>query len=387
MALSNPDFSNHSFFFFINVYLNCNNFIDHLKMKTFLVPSLFSFLITFLTTPMVIKLAKNLKLVDDPKKRKHPAHTHQGVIPRGGALSLCFGITVSSLFLLSLNKVLLGILLGGALTTLIGLWDDRKDLSPYFRFLMNFVVAGLAVAAGVGIPYITNPFNGIIPLDTWQISFSFFGPHKILVWADIFALLWIVWTMNIIGWSGGVDGQMPGFTAIAAAVLGGLSFRFSAHDISQQAVTSLCFITMGAFLGFLPFNFYPQKIMPGYGGKTLAGFILAGLAILSWGKLGTAILVLGVPMIDAGYTFLRRISKGRSPVWADKGHLHHRLLEIGWGKRRIAVFYWLVSAFLGAIALFLNSQQKLFALILLAVLFGGFLLWLNFLKTIQKSAD
>jgi len=353
-------------------------------MENIVIASVFSFLITFLTTPLVIKLAKNLKLIDDPKKRKHPAHTHKGAIPRGGGLSLYLGIIAASLLFLPVNKVLLGILLGGGVTTFIGLLDDRKDISPYFRFLMNFVVAGLAVAAGVGIPYITNPFNGIISLNTWQISFSFFGPHKILVWADIFALLWIVWTMNIIGWSGGVDGQMPGFVAIAAAVLGILSFRFSAHDISQEAITILCFITSSAFLGFLPFNFYPQKVMPGYGGKTLAGFMLASLAILSWGKLGTAILVLGLPMIDAGYILLRRIARGHSPVWADKSHLHHRLLEIGWGKRRIAVFYWLFSALLGIIALSLNSQQKLFALVLLAVLLGGFILWLNFLKAMKR---
>ncbi|MBL7159553.1 undecaprenyl/decaprenyl-phosphate alpha-N-acetylglucosaminyl 1-phosphate transferase [Candidatus Microgenomates bacterium] len=352
-------------------------------MKMVMIAFLFSFLISFSTTPLVIKLAKKLKLVDDPKKRKHPAHTHKGIIPRGGGLSLYLGIAIASLFFLSVNKVLLGILLGGGLTTLIGLRDDKKDISPYSRFFMNFLVAGLAVAAGVGIPYITNPFNGIIPLDTWQISFSFFGPHTILVWADIFALVWIVWTMNIIGWSGGVDGQMPGFVAIAAVVLGVLSLRFSAHDISQQTITILCFITAGSFLGFLPFNFYPQKIMPGYGGKTLAGFMLASLSILSWGKVGTALLVLGLPMIDAGYIFLTRIAKGHSPVWGDRNHLHHRLLEIGWGRRRIAVFYWFISALLGIIALSLNSQQKLFAFILLALFIGGFILWLNFLKLIR----
>lgn len=352
-------------------------------MKVIVIPLAFSFLVSFLTTPLVIKLAKKFKLVDDPKKRKHPAHTHQEAIPRGGGASLYLGIFVASLALLPVNKALLGILLGGALTIFIGLWDDRSDLNPYFRFLTDVAVASLIVVGGVGIPYITNPLNGTILLDTWQISFSFFGPHKILVWADLFAILWIVWTMNIVGWSGGVDGQMPGFVAIAAAVLGILSFRFSTHDISQQTVTSLCFITMGAFLGFLPFNFYPQRVMPGYGGKTLAGLMLSSLAILSWGKLGTALLVLGVPMIDAAYTFLRRIVKGRSPVWADRGHLHHRLLEIGWGRRRIAVFYWSISALLGVVALTLNSQQKLFAFILLAVLVGGFIVWLEFLKTIR----
>ena len=96
----------------------------------------------------------------------------------------------------------------------------------------------------------------------------------------------------------------------------------------------------GAFAGFLPWNFYPQKIMPGYSGKTLAGFLLGLLAILSYGKLGTALLVLGIPTIDAIFTLTRRVAKGKSPVWADRKHLHHVLMDAGWGKRRIALFYW-----------------------------------------------
>ena len=82
--------------------------------------------------------------------------------------------------------------------------------------------------------------------------------------------------------------------------------------------------------------------MPGYGGWTLAGYFLAVLAILSGAKVATAILVLAVPLIDAVYTVLRRLNQGQSPVWGDRGHLHHRLLDLGWGKRRIAVSYWLI---------------------------------------------
>jgi UDP-GlcNAc:undecaprenyl-phosphate GlcNAc-1-phosphate transferase len=108
--------------------------------------------------------------------------------------------------------------------------------------------------------------------------------------------------MNIVGWSAGVDGQMPGFVSICALTLGILSMRFAAIDASQISITLLAFIVSGAFIGFLPWNFFPQKIMPGYSGKTLAGFLLALLAILSYGKVGTALLVLGVPMMDAIYT-------------------------------------------------------------------------------------
>ncbi|TSC53738.1 MAG: Undecaprenyl-phosphate N-acetylglucosaminyl 1-phosphate transferase [Microgenomates group bacterium LiPW_16] len=355
--------------------------------QNFFLLSLVAFLVTFLVTPVVGKFAKKFGLVDDPKRRFHPAHTHKGIIPRAGGLPIYLGFAAACLLFLPMNKVLLGILGGATIVVLIGLWDDKRDLSPYFRLLTNFLAAGVVVSAGVGIPYITNPFNGVLRLDSWRITFEFWGYHSILVWADLFAIFWIVWCANMVNWSKGVDGQMPGFVAIAAATLGILSFRFSAHDISQWVVTALAFITTGAFLGFLPWNFYPQKIMPGYGGGTLAGFLLAVLSILSWGKLGTAILVLGVPMIDAVYTVGRRMIAGKSPFLADRGHLHHKLLDLGWGKRRIALFYWLVSAILGGIALTLTSQQKLFTLILLAVAVGGLILWLNFFTTFSKPQD
>ncbi|MFH0863589.1 MAG: MraY family glycosyltransferase [Candidatus Gottesmanbacteria bacterium] len=354
--------------------------------KFYIFLSLVAFITTFLLTPIVAKLAKKYGLVDDPHKRHHPAHTHKGIIPRAGGLSIYLGIFIACMFL-PLNKALIGILLGATLIVIVGLWDDKADLSPYFRFITNLLAVILVVGAGIGIPYITNPLGGILQLDTWRISFDFFGPHSILVWADLFAIFWIVWTMNIVDWSGGVDGQLPGFVAISAIVIGIVSWRFSAHDISQLSIMALSFITAGAFLGFLPWNFYPQKIMPGYGGKTLAGFLLAVLAILSGTKVGTALLVLGLPMIDAFYIFFRRIIKGKSPVWGDRQHFHHRLLDLGWGKRQIALFYWIFSAILGTIALTVNNRQKVYTAILLAVVIGGLILWLNWLTTLSKPPD
>ena len=268
----------------------------------------------------------------------------------------------------------------------MGLLDDKKDVHPFIRLGTNFIAALIVIAAGVGIPYITNPFTGgIIDLSIWTYSFSLFGTHSIVIFADLFALLWIMWTMNIIGWSAGVDGQMPGFVTISAVVLGLLSMRFSLQDPSQSFVTLLAFIVAGAFFGFLPWNFYPQKIMPGYGGKTLAGFLLALIGILSYAKVGTALLVLGVPMIDAVYTLIRRIGSKKLPVLADRGHLHHKLLDIGWGKRKIALFYWIVSAILGSIALTVTSKEKLFTFLLVSVGVGGFLLWVNFFTQFSKQ--
>lgn len=354
-------------------------------MSAFFVPALLSFLITLLVTPLVIRLAFATHLVDDPKIRKHPAHTHRGIIPRAGGLALLVGVVIPSLFFLPLNKSLVGILVAGALTTLIGLVDDQYDLSPYIRFVGNLLTALIVVGAGIGIPFITNPLNGVILLDTWRITFTFFGTHSILVWADLFAVLWIVWTMNVVGWSSGVDGQMPGFIVVAATLLGFLALRFSAHDISQTVVATLAFITAGAYLGFLPWNFYPQKIMPGYGGKTLAGLLIATLAILSGGKVGSTLIILAIPMLDGVYAFIRRVINKKSPFKGDRLHLHHRLLDLGWGKRRIALFYWGVSAILGILTFTLTSSQKFFIFVAIGASLGVIIFWLSSVLNIKKS--
>lgn len=347
-----------------------------------------AFLTTLLATPIVRLVAISWKLVDDPKKRPHPAHTHTGIIPRAGGLAIYVGIVSTILLFLPLTKLVIGITIAATILTLVGIIDDKRDVSPYLRLATNATAALVVIGTGAGIPFVTNPATGgIIHLDTWRVSFKLLGSHSILVWADILAFVWILWTMNIVGWSAGVDGQMPGFVAISAFVLGLLSLRYSSVDPSQLYVTILAFLVAGSFLGFLPWNVYPQKIMPGYSGKTLAGFFLAILGILSFGKLGTAILVLGVPTIDAAYTIIRRLSKGKSPVWADRGHLHHRLLDLGWGKRRIALFYWGVSAILGWIALTVNSRQKLFALLLVGVIIGGFIAWVNFFSHFSSPPD
>ena len=339
-------------------------------------------------TPLVIAFARKYKLVDDPRVRYHPAHTHKGIIPRAGGLAIFISLLIGIVIFIPLTKLFVGILLGATLLIVVGLMDDYKDVNPYMRLATNIIAALIVVGAGAGIPYITNPITGgVLHLDTWRITFSFFGTHSILVWADLLAFAWILWTMNIVGWSAGVDGQMPGFVAIGALTLGLLSLRFAIADPAQGIVTIFAFIVAGAFTGFIPWNFYPQKIMPGYGGKTLAGFLLAVLGILSYGKLGTALLVLGIPTMDAVYTLVRRVGMKKSPVLADRGHLHHRLLDLGWGKRRVALFYWGVSAILGVVALTVTSQQKGFALLLVAVGVAGFLLWVQFFTQFSKPQD
>ncbi len=324
-------------------------------------------LLSFLFTIPTIYYAKKWNLVTDRATRDHPAHTHTGIIPRAGGLPIYLAFLCTCILFIPLNKIVVGILISSGLLVILGLFDDYFDTSPYMRFGANFVIAAMLIGFGLGIPFISNPLGAPIRLDSIRRTFDFFGTHSIIVIGNLLAILWLVWTTNMVNWSKGVDGQLPGFVAITAIFLGLLSQRFTAHDVNALTVMLLSFAVGGAYLGFLPFNFYPQKIMPGYGGGGLAGFWLGVLSILSFGKIGTAILILAVPMMDAIYSIIRRVKKGKSPFRADWGHFHHLLLAAGWGRRRIAVFYWIISAVLGVASLFLEGIEKLIAFVMIGI--------------------
>lgn len=340
-------------------------------------PFLLAFLTTVFATPFSLILIKKLKIFDDPKTHKHPAIIHKKPVPRGGGIPLFIGIFIASLLFLPITKITIALFFAALLALIIGVLDDKFDISPYLRFSINIICALIVIGSGVGIPFTTNPFGGILHLDTIRFSFNLLGTHSILIFSDLIALLWIVWVMNMLNWSKGVDGQMPGIVAISAFVIGVLSLRFPISDQSTLIATKLSFIIAGSSLGFLIFNFYPAKIFPGYGATTIY-LLLSVVSILSGAKLATAILVMGVPMVDGIFTIMRRILTGHSPFWHDNKHLHHLLLRFGFGQRRIALFYWFVSAILGVISLTLSSKGKLFAIILVLILVGGTILFLNF---------
>jgi len=344
-----------------------------LGQNLIILPLIIAFLVALIATPLSIKLAWKLGLVDDPKKRKHPAKLHQKTIPRAGVIPIWLALVVTSLIFLPLDKYLVGILTGATILLILGILDDKYDLNPYLRLFGCLLAAGVVVLTGIRIFFITNPLGGIIEFNQFL--------------AIILALLWISFLANITNWSSGFDGQLPGIVVIAALTIAFLSFRYSA-DLTQWPVTILAAITAGAFLGFLPYNFFPQKIMPGYGGGTLAGFLLAVLAILSTAKIGTLVVVLGIPLIDAFYSIIRRLLAKRSPVWGDRGHLHHRILdELGWGKRRAALFYWGITALLGILALNLRSIQKFYTIVMLVLIIGILLLWFNFFSIFLNQSD
>ncbi len=352
----------------------------------FLLPILLSAAVAFAATPWVIKIYKKIGLVDDPSKSSHPKVIHTYPVPRGGGIPIFISLVIASLFFLPIDKHLIGIIIGALIITVMGFLDDKYDLNPYLRIFLGLLAASAPIIAGIGIAFISNPWGGVIDLSNPRINFNIFGAaHSIWLISDIFAIFWITFLMNIVNMGAkGVDGQLSGVAAIAALTIAFLSLRFSA-DITQWPVIILAAITAGAYLGFLPWHIFPQKIMPGYGGSTLAGYLLAVLSILSTTKVGALIVVLGVPLIDTGYTVIRRVLSGKSPVWGDRGHLHHKLLDSGLTKSQVAIFYWTVTAVLGFLALNLNTATKIYTMIGVAAFIGGLILWLTYRPKIQKE--
>lgn len=345
--------------------------------ELFGLPALVAFVVVVLTTPLVIWFYRYQGWVDDPKKNLHPKVTHTKPVPRGGGVSVFLGLLVAGGWFLGMSGPFLPILLASLVLVITGVADDIFDLDPYLRIGLGLLAGLFVVLSGIGIEYVTNPFASgqvwLLDSLTWIIPGLNLHISPI---SDLLALVFILWIINIVNWSKGVDGQMPGFVVVASLFIGILSLRF-VSDPNQWPVTMLAGITSGAYLGLLIYNHYPQKIMPGYGGGSLAGFLLAVLAILSGAKVAALVLLLGIPITDALYSIIRRLIAGKSPVWGDRGHLHHRLIDAGWSKLQVARFYWLSTFILGIISLNLNSNQKFFTFVTIGLIVGGLILHLR----------
>jgi UDP-GlcNAc:undecaprenyl-phosphate GlcNAc-1-phosphate transferase len=330
-----------------------------------ILPALVSAILCYAITPFVIKFAWKFGLIDDPKINHHPKVIHTIPTPRGGGLAIFMAIVIASAIFLQADIQLIAIMLGAFGLVVMGILDDKYNLSPYVRLIAQFALAAVPVAAGVGIAFLTSPTGGTIDLTP--------------IMADLFAIFWIVGLMNFLNMGAkAVPGQLSGVVAIAFATVALLSLEYSA-DLTEWPVTILAAISMGAFLGFLPWHAFPQKIMPSFSGSMLAGYMLGVLSILSTAKVGTVMVVLAVPLIDTGYTIIRRVMSGKSPVWGDRGHLHHKLMDkFGFSQFQVALFYWGITALLGILALNLDPSFKLYTIIGVAGFIGGLLLWLTY---------
>lgn len=346
-----------------------------MKIQLMIIPFFIAFVLSTAISSLTILVYRALGIIDKSTAKEHPKHIHEKPVPRGGGIPIYLSILLTAITLLPLDRHMVAIMTGAGLILLTGILDDIFDLSPYLRLLVGTIVGLIVVGGGVIINYVSNPFaTGVLNFDNPII-------------AGGLSVLWIVWAMNFVNMGAkGLDGQLPGVTLIAAIVMGLLSFRF-VNDMTTWPSSILSFALAGAYSGLLLFNAYPQKIMPGWGGGALAGYFLATLSMLSGAKLATALIVLGIPLMDVVYAIIRRMAAGKSPVWGDNKHLHHKLLALGWSKRKIAGFYWLVTALLGIAALNLNSQYKIYTIVLTGVVVGGLLIWINLFLSLNRRGQ
>jgi UDP-GlcNAc:undecaprenyl-phosphate GlcNAc-1-phosphate transferase len=249
-------------------------------------------------------------------------------------------------------------LLGGAALALgIGFLDDKYQLRARWQFLGQFALAGLAVALGMVVTLLNVPYasNGTFQLDD--------------ALAAVVTFIWIVGMINSMNFIDGLDGLSSGIALIAALTLGVISLGVGTNTI-EPYVALYCFILAGALAGFLRWNFHPAKIFSGTSGIMFVGYTLAVLSILGAGKIAVALLVLGVPIIDTLWTVIRRIAAGRSPFAPDRGHIHHRLLDLGLSHRDTVLVIYGVCLVLAIMSLGLSGTGQLYAFLGLVVLFG-----------------
>jgi UDP-N-acetylmuramyl pentapeptide phosphotransferase/UDP-N-acetylglucosamine-1-phosphate transferase len=179
--------------------------------------------------------------------------------------------------------------------------------------------------------------------------------------------------INVINFLDGLDGLASGISLIATIILYFLAIK---PEVNQMSMSVLAIVLAGALIGFLPFNFYPAKVFLGDSGSQVLGFLLATFAIISGGKLATAFLVLGVPILDVVWVIARRVLAHKPVYQADRFHLHHRLLEAGLQHRGAVLLLYTISAAFGLIALETQTLGKLIAAIVLTAIMvlGGIVL-------------
>jgi UDP-GlcNAc:undecaprenyl-phosphate GlcNAc-1-phosphate transferase len=311
--------------------------------------------VSFLLTPLVRRLAIRFDAVDLPGHRR----VNTAPVPRGGGVAVAAAFILVTLGLLVVNTAapfmsvpasvdgdaLVGLLLGGALAAAFGVVDDALDLRARWQFGGQLGLAVFAIAFGFVVDFVNNPFG--------PDRIRFVGPYAIG-----FTVLWIAGMINSINFIDGLDGLSSGIGLIAAVTLGVISLT---PQVGQPLVAVLCFALAGSLLGFLRWNFHPASIFVGTSGVMFIGYTLALLSILGTAKVAVAMLVLGVPIIDAFWIIVRRLVQGRSPFSPDRGHLHHRLLDIGLSHRQTVLLIYGICVGLGALAMLLSGATQLYA--------------------------
>ena len=335
------------------------------------------FIITLLSsaglTFFVMKLAEKFKIVDKPDAERK---IHDREVPLLGGLAIFAAFFVVLYFVH--DKILtgnleprhwLGFFIGACFLMIGGFLDDKYNLKPSRQIIWPILAIASIIIGGVEIEKITNPFGGYFYLGTLSAVL-------IAGW-----LLGMMYTTKLLD---GLDGLVTGMTAIGSFVI----FIFTMSEKYYQPDIGLAaLILAAASLGFLIFNWHPAKIFLGEGGSLFLGFSLGVLAIISGGKIAIALLVMGLPILDVAWTILRRLAVRQNPFkFADRKHLHFRLLNMGLSVRKSVLLFYTISIIFGLAALFLQSIGKVLALVVLLVIMILAVIFFSYLDKKSKVA-
>lgn len=324
---------------------------------TFLV----AFLLSLAITPLAIKIAPKIGAVDIPKDNRR-MHTH--AMPRFGGMAIFVGAMVAMICFLNFNAKIVHILIGGALVYALGVVDDIKGLSAKVKFVVELAIAVYMYKCGIKIAFISNFFGD---------GHTNFGTLLCFV----VTIIWIVGITNTINLIDGLDGLAAGIVAISALCIAYASYIHGTY-VSCSAMLAIA----GSSLGFLPYNFHPAKIFMGDSGSLFLGFLMATTSILGTVKSATLVaiiipvVILGVPIFDTFFAIIRRKIAGKSIMEPDKGHLHHRLINLGYGQIRATLMLYGISGVMGTAAVLFSRDLLVegFGLVAITAMFVYILL-------------
>ena len=305
--------------------------------------------VSFLTSPVVKAFAYKVGAVDVPKDNRRMHHVP---IPRLGGLAVFFGFIISILLFVEMTDQFRSILLGAVIIVVLGVVDDITPLPAKLKFLVQIGAALIPAINGVVIHVLSNP-NLFSENPYWNLG-------MLSVPATV---LWIVAITNAVNLIDGLDGLAIGVSAISATTVLVISLL-----VSEVQVAMVMAALVGACVGFMPYNINPAKMFMGDTGATFLGFILACMSVeglfKSWAIISFAVpfLILGLPIFDTAFAFIRRIAHGQSPMQADRSHIHHRLIDMGLNQKQAVATLYVISAILGLSAVVLTTSGELRAM-------------------------
>ena len=321
--------------------------------------------VAYITTPLTIKLAFKIGALDIPKDKRR---MHKKPTPRIGGIAIVYGFFISVLCFSSfsvdgvLNTQLIGILLGALIISVLGFLDDLKPKPAILKFVIQLAAAAIPVLMGVRVIAVANPVNDLLVRVPEWLSISF-------------SILWIVGVTNAVNLIDGLDGLAAGVSSIAALAL--MSILIMQHNATATMLI-LAVALAGACFGFLPYNFNPAKTFMGDTGATFLGFVLACISIQGPFKTYVAFalpfLILGLPIFDTAFAIIRRLLKGQGIMTPDRGHLHHKLIDMGFSHKGAVIVLYALSAVLAisAIVMFVSNVARAIILVLAVAVLAAF---------------